>query len=232
MFDITSKTLDRCIFYIELANRKDAEEYQNKKRRILPLAYCDRKLKRAAMSKISDHTNVPSADIETDNDSKIAVQKEIQRIMNNMDGLFIELDADEVDAVQDILEIDEDPIVFIGMPFPMPLDSKIDFDTIEMNSATNEYESAIPNNNVCHQQSENIESAITELHQETPLPSQYQDNSIQSQLWQAQMGSFDFFQKSTVVPLLDGNNIASYLDIIHYHFEGHCIIVSNFYLIM
>lgn len=43
-----------------------------------------------------------------------------------MDGIFIELEADEVDAVQDIIDIEEDleksEIVFspLGTPFPLP----------------------------------------------------------------------------------------------------------------
>lgn len=274
--------------------------------------------------------NVAPIDVNVSNEDKIAIQLEIQQKMNAMNGIFVELDAEEVDAIQDILDEEdpeEDDIIFtlIGTPFPLPFDSKINFDTLEVaegndNSmpshmesnmsvvlrkttlsdqvqndydgieVTNDIEEPMPNpmeSNMSvgsretplfdHAQSDYVaieatkdkeetmtcssESNISEVSREFPScdhahnnykafgatedkgetdtsvssresPSSRFDlnssNQFDLDLWRTQMGPVNLFQKSVAENVFDKNNISSHLDIIHYHFEGKCIIVSWF----
>lgn len=122
------------------ATQEEAETYECNKRRILPTAYSANKLKRAIKNADAyDQIIVVPADEDDGNEAKKAIQLEIQRKMHAVDGLFIELDDEEVDAIQDILDQDEDEnedeIIFtsMGTPFPLPMSSKCEYDILNWN---------------------------------------------------------------------------------------------------
>lgn len=68
----------------------------------------------------------------------------------------------------------------------------------------------------------------TNLSQATSSSELGAEGSSHSELdsWISQMAPIDIFQRSVPVDIVDANNPSSYLNVIQYHFEGRCIIVS------
>lgn len=205
--------------------------------------------------------------IVDEDDSKLAVQMEIQRKISDMNGMFINLDEDEVNNVQDIIDMDdemdveldgaadvepneatdiepkdavsmepnkaveielkdvrddmniepdESVITFIEMdtPFPIPFDSKIDFDALRTDNGENS------------PQVSNESASV-----ETPSPPLDRNDRMSSSLnvWTTFEGPLDFFRNPSAMNIIDENDISSYLNVMAYHFEGKCVIVSLFH---
>lgn len=191
-----------------------------RKRSILPIAYCEKKIKRGEMNS-RDH--IIASDVPIVDESKLQIQLQIQHKMNAMNGIFIELDDEEVAAVQEVIDIEEDTneseIIFnlLDTPFPVPFNSKIEFDeSKEMESDTTDAIENSSTDNTMPDMNENV----------VEFGNNVSVGPIRLDLWQ-QMVPIDVFEKSITKPIVDNNNIASYLHVMQYYFEGKCVIVSR-----
>lgn len=196
-----------------------------KKRRILPTAYSQQKIKRAHIHATTyTHSNIELMDKADVDESKVATQMEIDRKMRSMQGLFIDLDDDEVDDLQDIIAMDDEmdieqdehiTFVEMGTKFPEPMSSKIDFEASQV----------VPMNNNENSPPIDVPLALRTHSPETPSPSIIQNNMPVAALhaWTTHNGP-----TANVANIVDENNISSYLNVMPYHFEGKCVIVSIF----
>lgn len=82
----------------------DAIRYTKKRRHVLPMAYSTKKIVQATNFILNDNTICTEDYNEAEIDPKAIVRTEIQQKLNAMNNMFIELDENELDTVQNILE--------------------------------------------------------------------------------------------------------------------------------
>lgn len=209
---------------LHVDTKTEAEDYQLKKRRILPMAYSQQKVERAERNtSASMQTNIEPIDEDEVDEQKAAVRMEIAQKINAMNELFIDLDENEIDAMQDIIADDEMDItpdaevVFaeMGTEFPLSSNSNIDSQALEI----------VPNNDRENSPPANIETPPRAHSPETPSPSFIRDNMPLTALT-THNAALESLQLTNVPNIVDENDISSYLPVMQYHFDGKCIIVS------
>lgn len=133
-------------FTITIEEKEQAERYSKSKREILPRDYSEKKILAAKQHYFKAvETN---EDLEIVDQNKRTIQNDIFEKMQPMKDMFIDLDEDEVDRVQDILEEESDEENFddgeypedafewlfdssTETIFPIPFTSKLEVDHVE-----------------------------------------------------------------------------------------------------